>query len=68
MSTTNIWVTSMKDGRPVKLATAPRLTSQNLIPRLVDWREKRANAQFLAPPFPYVPASPLRNSMTRTDL
>ena len=31
--------------------------------RLVEWRERRVEAHFLAPPFPYFPASPLRNSM-----
>src|SRR5258708_15245616 len=34
---------------------------KTLVLRLVEWRERRVEAHFLAPPFPYFPASPLRN-------
>src|SRR6202040_2728523 len=36
---------------------------KTLVLRLVEWRERRVEAHFVAPPFPYFPASPLRNSM-----
>src|SRR5271163_4804028 len=36
---------------------------KTLVLRLVECRDRQVEAHFLAPPFPYFPASPLRNSM-----
>src|SRR3984885_4950211 len=47
----------------VMLERSRRLPPQHWFLRLIEWQERRAEAHFLAPPFPYFPASPLRNSM-----